>query len=157
MDIKQRYKDFFTRYGQPSDMSDSSICFYLRRPDTLDSTRQLADYDKEAAEYIEKLEQHIEILKMYRQELCKQYNILLTAATVQGVRLEREWDRWKNKVRYRITWYTHYIDSGKDVTDTFKLFPGKERHIAIKEYKEYVKAHPGILADMDIQKAKWER
>ena len=42
-------------------------------------------------------------------------------------------------------------ESISDLLDTkgFKL--------AVKEYKEYVKAHPGIIATMSIEKSKWER
>jgi len=157
MDIQQAYQYFFTQYGQPSKEANEEFRIWLRRPDTLDKIEDVAKFDEYAAEHIEKLEEHIAILKMYRQELCKQYNQLATAATAPGIRLERERHYYEKKVRYRITWYTHYIDSGKDVTNEYKLFAGTDRYLAIKEYKKYVKAHPGIIATMSIEKSKWER
>lgn len=157
MDIQQTYQDFFTQYGQPSEEANKELRIWLRRPDTLDKIEDVTKSDEYAAEYIKKLEEYMAILKIYRQELCKQYNQLAIAATAPGIRLERERRYYEKKVRYRITWYTHYIDSGKDVDNEYKLFAGTDRHLAVKEYKEYVKAHPGIIATMSIEKSKWER
>ena len=135
MDIQQTYQDFFTQYGQPSEEANKELRIWLRRPDTLDKIEDVTKSDEYAAEYIKKLEEYMAILKIYRQELCKQYNQLATAATAPGIRLERERRYYEKKVRYRITWYTHYIDSGKDVDNEYKLFAGTDRHLAVKEYK----------------------
>lgn len=155
MDVQQAYQSFFSKYGQPCTESNEVFRIWLLHPDALDTLEEVARYDKNAAEYIAGLESRINILKYYRQELCKRYNGLATAASTPGIKLVRE--RNCGKVKYRISWYTHYIDSGKDVENEYKVFPGRERHNAIKEYKEYVKAHPGIIATMNIEKSKWER
>lgn len=157
MDIQQAYQNFFTRYGQSSEEANKELRIWLLKPDTLDKIENVVKMDGRAAGYIEEMEAYIAILKIYRQELCKQYNNLATAANVPGIKLDRERMYYEKKVRYRITWYTHYIDSGKDVDNEYKLFNGTERHLAIKEYKEYVKAHPGIITSMNIEKSKWER
>ena len=157
MDIQQTYQEFFTRYGGLAEEANKTIYLHVCRPDMLDKTEDIAYYDGCATSYITQFETYIAILKLYRQELCKQYNQLATAANVPGIKLDRERMYYEKKVRYRITWYTHYIDSGKDVDSEYKLFTGNERHLAIKEYKEYVKNHPGIIATMNIEKSKWER
>ena len=90
MDIQQTYQDFFTQYGQPSEEANKELRIWLRRPDTLDKIEDVTKSDEYAAEYIKKLEEYMAILKIYRQELCKQYNQLATAATAPGIRLERE-------------------------------------------------------------------
>ena len=155
MYIQQAYQSFFSEYGRPYLESNEEIRIWLLHPDALDTLEDVVRYDKSAAEYIARLESCVDILKYYRQELCKQYNKLATAASAPGIKLLREHSC--GKIKYRITWYTHYIDTGKDVKNEYKVFSGRERHIAIKQYREYVKAHPGIIATMDIEKPKWER
>ena len=157
MDIEKAYQNFFSRYGSPSKSSDQKIHIWLTHPDSLDKLKDVEYHDKHAAQYIQDLENYIEILKVYRQNLCKRYNELATAATVPGIKLVRERNYYEKKVRYRITWYTHYIDANKDVETEYKLFNGTERHAAIKEFKEYVKSHPDIISSMNIEKSKWER
>ena len=158
MDIQENYENFFIRYGAPSDEGAAEIRLYYTRPEKIDTLDRIMRADQYAAEDIERLELYIEILKHYRQELCKQYNELVTAATVPGIKLVRERQCWNGgKVLYRMTWYTHYIDSGLDVTDRYEVYKGTERHKAISDYRDYVKSHPGILATMQIEKAKWEK
>ncbi len=158
MDIQKNYESFFSRYGAPSDEGNAEIRLYYTRPEKIDTLDRIMREDQHAADSIHRLEQYIEILKHYRQELCKRYNELTTAATVPGVKLVRERQSWTGgKVLYRITWYTHYIDSGIDVTDRYEVYKGTERHQAISDYQGYVKSHPGILATMQIEKAKWEK
>ena len=157
MDIEKSYQDFFSRYGSPSKSSDKNIHIWAIRPDALDKLKDVEYHDRQAAQHIQELECYIEVLKLYRQNLCKRYNELVTAATIPGIKLTRERHSYEKKVRYRITWYTHYIDSNKDVETEYKLFNGTERHTAIKEFKEYVKSHPDIISSMNIEKSKWER
>ena len=38
-----------------------------------------------------------------------------------------------------------------------EVFPGKERHAAIKRFEEIKKARPGIEAVKDIERKSWER
>ena len=156
MDIN--YENFFNRCGFPSNESNAEIRLYYTRPEKIDTLDRIIREDQRAADSIQRLEQYIEVLKLYRQELCKRYNELTTAATVPGVKLVRERQSWNSgKVLYRITWYTHYIDSGLDVTDRFEVYKGTERYQAISDYRDYVKSHPGILSTMQIEKAEWEK
>lgn len=158
MNIRENYESFFSRYGAPSDEGHAEIRLYHTRPEKIDTLDGIARADQRAADNIQCLELYIEVLKHYRQELCKQYNELATAATVPGVKLVRERQYWNDgKVFYKLTWYTHYIDSGLDVTDRYEVYKGTERHKAISDYRDYAKSHPGILATMQIEKAKWEK
>lgn len=155
MDIQENYESFFSRYGAPSDEGNAEIRLYYTRPEKIDTLERIMSVDQHAVDDIQRLELYIEVLKHYRQELCKQYNVLATAATVPGVKLVRERQYWNDgKVFYKLTWYTHYIDSDLDVTDRYKIYKGTERHQAISDYRNYVKSHPGILATMQIEKAK---
>lgn len=158
MSMHENYESFFSRYGAPSDEGAAEIRLYYTRPEKIDTLDRIMSVDQHAVEDIQRLELYIEILKRYRQELCKQYNELATAATVPGVKLVRERQYWNGgKVFYKLTYYTHYIDSDLDVTNRYEVYKGTERHQAISDYRDYVKSHPGILATMQIEKAKWEK
>ena len=158
MSIHENYENFFNRYGAPSDEGTAEIRLYYTRPEKIDTLDRIMREDQHSSYDIKSLELYIEVQKHYRQELCKQYNELATAATVPGVKLVRERQYWNDgKVFYKLTWYTHYIDSGFDVTDRYEVYKGTERHQAISDYRDYVRSHPGILATMQIEKAKWEK
>lgn len=158
MNTNEYYNRFFSRYGADCDEGNAVIHLYHTRPDAIDTLDRIAREDLGAQEDIQKLEQYIAVLKHYREELCKRYNELATAATLPGVKLVRERQSWNGgKVFYRLTHYTHYIDSDHDVVDKETVYKGTERRTAIAAYQDYIKAHPGILAKMDIEKSKWEK
>lgn len=154
---KQIYDNFFTRYGSASTEAHDTIYVHALRPDQLDKLPDVVRYDKSAADTIARLEKEIDALKIYRRELCNRYNELSTAATVPGVKLIRERRYSEKKVYYKLIFFTHYIDSEKDVVDKTNVFKGINRNEAIKAYNDYVKKHPGILCSMDIEKSRWER
>jgi hypothetical protein len=151
------FSEFFTKYGSPTDETDKSVRLYITRPDKLDKLDRIEHADQVAAEKIAELEKCIDFLKIYRRELVTRYNEITTAATVPGVKLVRKRGYYDKKVTYQLITYTHYVESDQDVTDNTETFKGTDRNIAIKTYKDYVKAHPGILAGMDIEKRRWEK
>ena len=155
-DQDKALKDLFSRYGHPSTEADIRISGYLLRPDQLDTTARVKDYDKSAERIIQELEEKIQQLKAYRIALAERYNYLDTAPTVPVVRLIRQ-KTYQCRVFYYLTTYERNLLDGKEVKTSTTTFPGKERHKAIAAYNDYIKAHPGIAAEIDIEKRSWER
>ena len=155
-DQDKALKDLFSRYGHPSTEADIRISGYLLRPDQLDTTARVKDYDKSAERIIQELEEKIQQLKAYRIALAERYNYLDTAPTVPVVRLIRQ-KTYQGRVFYYLTTYERNLLDGKEVKTSTTTFPGKERHKAIAAYNDYIKAHPGIAAEIDIEKRSWER
>lgn len=152
----QTLKELFSRYGHPSTEADIRITGYLLHPEDLDTTARVKDYDKSAERIIQELEEKIRQLKVYRIALAERYNYLATAPTAPVVRLTRR-KTYEGKVFYYLTIYERNLLDGKEVKTNSTTFPGKERHKAIAAYNDYVQAHPGIVAEMDIEKRGWER
>lgn len=155
-DQDKALKDLFSRYGHPSTEADIRISGYLLRPDQLDTIARVKDYDQTAERTIQELEEKIQQLKAYRIALAERYNYLATAPTVPVVRLTRR-KTYEGKVFYYLEVYSRNLLDGKEVKTSTTTFPGKERHKAIAAYNDYIKAHPGIAAEIDIEKRSWER
>lgn len=155
-DQDKALKDLFSRYGHPSTEADIRIGGYLLRPDQLDTTARVKDYDQTAERTIQELKEKIRQLQVYRIALAERYNYLATAPTAPIVRLTRR-KTYEGKVFYYLTIYERNLLDGKEVKTNSTTFPGKERHKAIAAYNDYVKGHPGIAAEMDIEKRGWER
>lgn len=149
-------QELFRRYGSPFTEADIRISGYLLRPDQLNTTAQVKDYDHTAERIIQELEEKIRQLKVYRIALAERYNYLATAPSVPVVRLTRQ-KTYEGKVFYYLEVYSRNLLDGKEVKTSSTTFPGKERHKAITAYNDYVKAHSGIVAEMDIEKRGWER
>ena len=149
-------KDLFSRYGHPSTEADIRINGYLLRPDQLDTVDRVQSYDQSAARMVEELEGKITQLKLYRIALAERYNYLATAPTAPVVRLIRR-KTYEGRVYYDLMTYNRNLLDGQEVKASSTTFLGKERHKAIAAYNDYVQAHPGIEAEMDIEKRGWER
>ena len=106
---------------------------------------------------IEELSHKINQLTAYRLSLTERYNFLETALTVPVVRLIRERDYYNKKVHYYLCTLRRFDDSGIDVEESRRQYPGIERNNAICDFRAYVKAHPGIIAEMDIEKQRGEK
>lgn len=146
----------FTRYGSPSKDTEIRITDFLIRPDALDELERVQYYEKSAAETIKRMQYHIELLTAYRLALAERYNYLATSPTVPVVRLIRK-RNYYGKVFYYLQTFRRNINDSKEVMDSSKTYPGTERAKAIADYKAYIKSHPGITAEMKIEKSKWER
>lgn len=149
-------KNLFTHYGSPAREADIRISGYLLHPEDLDTTVRVKDYDQAAERIIQELEKKIQQLKVYRIALAERYNYLATAPTIPVVRLTRK-KTYEGRVYYNLITYNRNLLDGQEVKTSATSYTGKERHKAIAAYKEYVKAHPGITAEMDIEKRSWER
>ena len=146
--------DFGSRAGDG--YKEFHIRGYFQRPDKLTETSRVAQYDKSAAEAITQCQKAIEILTAYRVALAERYNEISAAPRIPVVKLIRE-KRWKQNVKYYLITCSRNLAEGIDTEETRKAYEGTERRQAIKDFEAYCRNHPGITAEKDIEKPKWER
>ena len=149
------YTDLFQRYGSPRKDAEIRILYYLQRPEALGTFDKSKHYDGEAAQIIAQCKKLIEDMSEYRQDLAARYNQLATMPSRRRLRLER-YVNFNNKKFYYIRHFTNYDDGTVVETET-ETFPGKERRAALARFAELKKQHPGIVAEMDIDKKSWEK
>lgn len=104
--------------------------------------------DDRAAMLIKECEHLITQLREYRQDLAKRYNDLATMPSTISIELQR-YKSYYGNVEFYIRHWTTYSDGTKTETET-ERFSGKERHLAIKRFKELQKQFPGIEAKSNI-------
>lgn len=150
-----RYEDFYRRFGNTTAEYSHDVHIYGRRPAALYKLDELQREDKRSADKIAELESLIDCLKQHRQAIAARYQELSTAPTVPVITLKRTKTSY-NGIQYTITHYRQYLD-GTRAEISHTTYSGKERHKAIADYNAAVKAHPGITAEMDIAKSRWER
>ena len=153
---EKELQELFTKYGHPSTESDERIFIYLTHPEAINRLTDVVKYDEKSINYISDLERKIEQLKAYRLALSERYNYLASAPQQPIVRLKRV-KSYSGKVFYHLNTYTKNLLDGNEVETSSTKYTGQERSKAIKDYNSYIKAHPGILAEMHIEKPKWER
>lgn len=150
------YKDeLFTRYGSPSKEAEIKIWGYLKRPDACSSFDDIRHNDDEAARLIADCKRLITQFTEYRQDLAARYNALATMPSKDSVVIQRYRKRNGTTVYY-IRYFTEYEDGTKVETAT-EIFPGKERHTALKRFAQLQKERPGLEYITDIEKKPWER
>lgn len=135
-------------------------------PRTIYEPDRLKMYDKWSADNIERLTVELALLKDYRAAIVERFGELLTAATVPVIRLKRHKDSYTNKVFYYLEEITRYLDEPNtqnrvktpytDRIDNSTKYEGKARREALQAFEAYKKAHPGIIAILDIERASWE-
>lgn len=162
-------KDLFKRNRDcySSDSVTHTIRAFYIDPQSVHEPERLKNYDSMAADDINDLLREIELLKQYRAAIVERFGELATAATVPVIRLRRRKDSYTNKVFYYLEEITRYLDepdnrsyvktSYTDQVDNTTTFEGKARREAISAFEAYKKAHPGIIAVSDIERASWER
>ena len=153
---EKELQELFTKYGHPSTESDERIFIYLTHPEAINRLTDVVKYDEKSINYISDLERKIEQLKAYRLALSERYNYLASAPQQPVVRLKRV-KSYSGKVFYHLNTYKKNMLDGNEVETSSTKYTGPERSKAISDYKSYVKSHPGILAEMQIEKPKWER
>lgn len=149
--------NLFSGYGSPSKEAEFRITGYYTRADCIDELDQIKRSDERAQRDIEELQSKIRQLSAYRISLAERYNFLATAPTVPIVRLMRHRKSYNGKVFYHLATFSRYLADGHEIQTGCTIYPGTERHKAIDAYKEYIKAHPGIESEMQIEKSRWER
>lgn len=150
--------DFFRRYGERADEAQPRLyCPTLHRAETINEVKRVQNYDGYAVELIRNCENIIKLAQAYRLSLAERYNYLTTTPTVPVVRLERHKHIYTNKVYYYLRTYRRMVDGGADVQESETKYPGTERRKALADFAAYVKAHPGIIAEKNIEPARWEK
>ena len=159
MENEKRELSLFRRDWRGRDRGEAEIRtnHFFYHPDQLDDISRVTYYDNSAAAAIEEYESLIEQLREYRGALADRYAYLSTAPTIPVVKLERQKNSWTKKVTYSLRVFRRYVEDGNDVEESRAAYPGTERNKAISDYRAYVKNHPGIVAEMDIEKPRWER
>lgn len=154
-ETKKLFDNYFSRYGNPSTEMQRQFYLNFTRPDAIDDLKRVVSEDKYAARRIQEMQELIDFLKVYRVELADRYNHLLTDPYVIVIKLRREVNWSDNKKYYWIEWFKRYTDTGKEVRTDFTKYDGKQRHQAIKDFDDYVKTHPGIVSEKNIEKGRY--
>ena len=141
-------EELFTRFGSPSKEAEVKIWGWLTVPENSRSFEEVRRQDDKAARLIEECEDMITQLREYRQDLAKRYNDLATMPSKESIELQR-YKSYHGNVEFYIRHWTTYSDGTKTETKT-ERFSGKERHLAIKRFKELQKQFPGIEAKSNI-------
>lgn len=127
---------------------------YIRNPETLNTATDCQRYDKTAADYIDRLQKEIETMREYRQTLFERMQKIYSATYFYKVTLHRQ---NYGTIAYFLRVFKVYSDGIQPEEVSCVRYCGKDRSKAIKDFRQYVKDHPGILAEMNIEKSKWER
>lgn len=145
-----------TRYGSPCDSAEQIINIYLRAPEKLKTTEEVAYRDKEIERTLAELRQYIADLTEYRQALAARYAELETITYSYQLRLERVPYSTNHLTTYYVRLVKRLAD-GSELDELREAYEGKNRHKAFKRFEELKKARPGIEAVKDIEKRSWER
>ena len=147
------WKDLFRRWGGVHKEAEIRISGYLIRPDCL-TCEHIRWNDETAERIITDCEKVAEELRGYRQALAARYAEL--SAMAYSLRLDLiRYRRYKGDVTYYLRLVRVYADSHEE-TQEETIYPGSERHKALKAYREALKARPGIATKLEIGKAAWE-
>lgn len=151
-DYLARIRELFNHRGEYS----RTHHIYLVNPSQLDTLDRITQRDRFTADYISRLTEELENLNAYRLALADRYNELSTMLYTLHLTCQRRKPYTNNKVIYTVKLTRIYKDGTKtdELTETY---PGTERRKALARYAELQKTHPGIAAEMDIEKASWER
>lgn len=150
-------KPELTRHFKSRRELNETRCIYLPDPRTINTLDRLTYHGGQADRYITELTAVIETMQAYQMLVYERIQELTTAPYHTEVHLTRE-KRYDNKVRYHLEVKKVYDVPGiNPVTTERTTYPGTERHKALADFTAYQKAHSGIIAIKDIEKAKWER
>ena len=147
----------FQHYGHPSSEAKIELHGYFTKAESMNEAARIQRFDETAARLIRECKDTISWLAAYRISLAERYSFLATSPSVPVVRLEREKNSYDGKVYYFLRTLRRFLEDGTEVEESREKYPGTERRTAIADYQAYVKAHPGITAEMDIEKRRWEK
>ena len=145
----------FRRYGSPSDEADIRLHGWFRKAETMTNADDVQRMDERAARMIADCQEVIQQLNVFRMSLADRYGFLVSAPSVPVVRLVRERNVYDKRVYYFLRTFHRFLD-GTETEESCTKYSGMERAKAIADYQRYVKEHPGITAEMDIEKGRWE-
>ena len=139
------------------DDAEVTIRGYVTRAETMNDLERIRMHDSNAARLIQECNDLAAQLAAYRLSLAERYNALVTSPTVPVVKLVREPNYYDKKVYYYLRTYRRYINDGTDVEETSTRYAGSDRKKAFAGFDAYCKAHPGIIAEKQIERRGWEK
>ena len=145
-----KYSDLFR--GRPEE--EFKIFCHMTKPAT-QKTKSILYNDGVAARTIAECQKAIEVLTEYRMALAARYAELETLPYQLELKLKRE-KRYGGNVYYYIT-ITKVFADGTEAAELEETYSGTQRHEAIKRFHQLKKERPGISAEIDIAKGRWER
>ena len=131
---------------------------YIKKPEAIDSAKDVNYYSARADEAIAEAEEYINTLKEYQQALYTRYQEIIGTNYKLFLKLERTINYYNNTKKYIITVSKRF--DGNNVADEEILretYEGKKRHEALKRFEALKKEYPNIENEMDIAKRHWER
>ncbi len=155
-DIDKLHDDYRYCPGNNESFSVSLGHMYVSFAENVYKEEQLLFLDKEAASTIARLKKYISDLTKWRQLYAERYNELCTLPSVPMVKLIRLRDYRANRVIYTLTTCRRFED-GHEIDVKSTNYEGKNRKQALADFYSYVKEHPGIIAEKDVEKKSWER
>lgn len=155
-DIDKLHDDYRHCPGNNQSFSVSLGCMYVSFAENVYKEEQLLFLDKEAASTIARLKKYISDLTKWRQLYAERYNELCTLPSVPVVKLIRHHDYRTSRIIYTLTTCRRF-DDGHEIDAKSTNYNGKSRKQALADFDSYVKEHPGIIAEKDIEKKSWER
>ena len=150
--MTEALKDFFRHTDSSGYIDASARHCYIQSPARINSADRILSMDKTAADGIRSAEAVIERLKEYRLALYERHREILASNYRLRLQLRRV-PGWTSGVTYTVT-LRKVFDLPGITEDSIisENYTGKDRHTAIKRYRELLKQYPGIDAEMDIQK-----
>lgn len=145
-------------YWRSGEDAELSIRFYIKKPEKIDSIKDIKYYENKAVQEIAEAEELIKTLQEYRQALYTRYQEMSKTNYRLCLRLERFVSYYDNLKKYIITIAKRF--DGNNMADEEILretYEGKERHKALKRLEALKKEYPNIETEIDIEKKRWER
>lgn len=115
--------------------------------------------DSRLQRQISDLESELELLRNLRSQNFQRMQYLYSLTYFPMVKLSRSRRGYPHeKVFYFLEEWKVYEDSAVSPELVSRTeYPGTERHRAISDFRAYVRSHPGIRSEMNIEKGSRER
>lgn len=155
-DIDKLHDDYRYCPGNNECFSVSLGHMYVSFPENVYDADRLLYLDKDAASTISRLKKYISDLTKWRQLYTERYNELCTMPSVPVVKLIRHHDYRTNRIVYTLATCRRFED-GHEIDTKSTNYEGKNRKQAFADFDNYVKEHPGITVEKDVDKKPWER
>lgn len=141
----------FTRYGSRQQEAQQTVNIYLTDAAKLFDLDRVARAEQDAQKQIARLQELIAGLEAFRLACAERYAYLSTAPTLPGIHLLRRKNYYNNKVFYILATFRQNPETGDILPGESRRYEGKQRWEAIKAYKEYIRQHPGVIAETNIE------
>lgn len=149
--------NFFSGWRCRDGEKKLDITGYFMKAEKLVTLDRVKMFDDNAARTIAECQEAIAQLTAYRLSLTERYNQLSTSPSIPVVKLVRERHYYDKKVYYYLRTFRRLLLDGTEIMESSTQYAGSDRKKALSDFQDYCKAHPGITAEKDIEKAAWEK